>query len=105
MKKSLDKIEKLDDSMKVYCGHEYTIHNLKFLKSIFRNDKMLNIVEQDIHKQIKQTNSSMPFNLGNEKKLNPFLSLKSPTYKNFMEKKGFDDVKMFKYLRNLRNNY
>ena len=39
----------------------------------------------------------MPFNLGNEKKLNPFLSLKSPTYRNFMEKKGFDDkVKMFK---------
>ena len=105
MKKSLNKIEKLDDSINVYCGHEYTIHNLKFLKSIFHNDKMLNKVEQDIHEQIKQTKSSMPFNLGNEKKLNPFLSLKSPTYRKFMEKKGFDDVKMFKYLRNLRNNY
>ena len=32
MKKSLNKIEKLDDSINVYCGHEYTIHNLKFLK-------------------------------------------------------------------------
>ena len=47
----------------------------------------------------------MPFNLGNEKKLNPFLSLKSQTYKNFMQKKGFDDKKMFKYLRDLRNVY
>ena len=44
-------------------------------------------------------------NLGNEKELNPFLSLQSSTYRNFMEKKGFDDVKMFKYLRDLRNNY
>ena len=105
MKKSLNKIEKLEDSMNVYCGHEYTIHNLKFLKEIFHNDKMLDKAEQDILKQIKETKSSMPFNLGNEKKLNPFLSLKSPTYKNFMEKKGFDNVKMFKYLRDLRNNY
>ena len=32
MKKSLSKIEQLDDSINVYCGHEYTIYNLKFLK-------------------------------------------------------------------------
>ena len=105
MKRSLNKIEKLDDSINVYCGHEYTIHNLKFLKGIFHNDKMLDKIEQDVLKQIKNTKTSMPFNLGNEKKLNPFLSLKSPTYLNFMEKKGFDDEKMFKYLRDLRNDY
>ena len=105
MKKSLNKIEKLDDSINVYCGHEYTIHNLKFLKGIFHNDKMLDKAEQDILEQIKHTKSSMPFNLGNEKKLNPFLSLETPTYRNFMEKKGFDNIKMFKYLRDLRNDY
>ena len=105
MKKSLNKIEKLDDSINVYCGHEYTIHNLKFLKEIFHNDKILDNAEQDILEQIKYTKSSMPFNLGNEKILNPFLSLESPTYRHFMEKKGFDNIKMFKYLRDLRNNY
>ena len=105
MQRSLNKIEKLDDSINVYCGHEYTIYNLKFLKEIFHNDKMFDKAEQDILKQIKKTKTSMPFNLGNEKKLNPFLSLKSPTYLNFMEKKGFDDVEMFKYLRDFRNNY
>ena len=105
MKKSLNKIAKLDDSMNVYCGHEYTIHNLKFLKSIFHMDNILDKAEQDILKQIKKTKSSMPFNLGNEKKLNPFLSLQSSTYRNFMKKKDFDDVKMFKFLRDLRNNY
>ena len=105
MKRSLNKIEKLDDSINVYCGHEYTIHNLKFLKGIFHNDKMLTKIEQDVLKQIKNTKTSMPFNLGNEKKLNPFLSLKSLTYKNFMERKGFGSVEMFRYLRDLRNDY
>ena len=105
MKKSLNKIEKLDDSINVYCGHEYTMHNLKFLKEIFYNDKIFDKAEQDILDQIKQTKSSMPFNLGDEKKINPFLSLKSLIYKNFMKKKGFDNIKMFKYLRDLRNNY
>ena len=105
MKKSLNKIEKLEDSVNVFCGHEYTIHNLKFLKTIFHDNKLLDNAEHDILEQIKLTKSSMPFNLGNEKKLNPFLSLKSLTYKNFMQKKGFDDEKMFKYLRDLRNVY
>ena len=105
MKRSLNKIKKLDDSINVYCGHEYTIHNLKFLKEIFHNDKMLDKIEQDVLKQIKNTKTSMPFNLGNEKKLNPFLSLKSLTYKNFMERKGFGSVEMFRYLRDLRNDY
>ena len=104
MKKSLNKIEKLGDSVNVYCGHEYTIHNLKFLKTIF-NNKLLDNAEHDILEQIKQTKSSMPFNLGIEKKLNPFLSLKSLAYRNFMQKKGFDEEKMFKYLRDLRNTY
>ena len=105
MKRSLNKIKKLDDLINVYCGHEYTIHNLNFLKGIFQNDKMLDEVEQYVLKQIKNTKTSMPFNLGEEKKLNPFLSLESPTYKNFMEKRGFGSVEMFKYLRDLRNNY
>ena len=105
MKKSLNKIEKLDDSVNVYCGHEYTIHNLNFLKKIFHNDKMLDKAEEDVLRQIKNTKSSMPFNLGYEKKHNPFLSLKSTNFINFMEKKGLDSVKMFKYLRDLRNSY
>ena len=105
MKRSLNKIEKLDDSINVYCGHEYTIHNLNFLKGVFHNDKMLDEIEHDVLKQIKNTKTSMPFNLGNEKKLNPFLSLGSSTYKNFMKRKGFGNVEMFRYLRDLRNNY
>ena len=105
MKRSLNKIEKLDDPTNVYCGHEYTIHNLNFLKGIFHNDKMLDKIEQDVLKQIKNTKTSMPFNLGNEKKLNPFLSLESPTYKNFMERKSFGSIEMFRYLRDLRNDY
>ena len=32
MRKSLEKIEKLDDVINVYCGHEYTINNLKIFK-------------------------------------------------------------------------
>ena len=105
MKRSLNKIEKMDDSIDVYCGHEYTIHNLNFLKGVFHNDKMLDEIEHDVLKQIKKTKTSMPFNLGIEKKLNPFLSLESPTCKNFMERKGFGSLEMFGYLRDLRNNY
>ena len=77
----------------------------EFLKKTFNDNKLLDNAEHDILEQIKKTKSSMPFNLGIEKKLNPFLSLKSLAYRNFMQKKGFDEEKMFKYLRDLRNIY
>ena len=35
MHNSLNKILNLPDDMIVYCGHEYTLNNLKFLEHIF----------------------------------------------------------------------
>ena len=42
MFQSLQNINKLPDQTIVYCGHEYTIGNYKFLSSIFSNHKVLN---------------------------------------------------------------
>ena len=55
-----------------YINFASILHNLSFLKSIFHDCELLDKAESDILNQIKQTNSSMPFNLGAEKKINPF---------------------------------
>ena len=73
---SLKKIEDLDDETMVYCGHEYTLTNLKFLNSLFFLNKNLNLVKDAISSQLTKTKSSIPFNLGREKDINPFLSTK-----------------------------
>ena len=105
MHNSLEKIKGLSNYTNVYCGHEYTIHNLNFLSSIFKDFESLGKIKDKILDQIKKFDSSMPFNLGEEKVLNPFLSLESIYFKDFMKNKDFNSLGMFQYLRDLRNNY
>ena len=105
MHNSLEKIKRLSNYTNVYCGHEYTIHNLNFLSSIFKDFEPLGKIKDKILDQIKKFDSSMPFSLGEEKVLNPFLSLESIYFKDFMKNKDFNSLGMFQYLRDLRNNY
>ena len=105
MQKSLMIINNLDNDTMVYCGHEYTISNLNFLLSIFPNNLDLIVEKEKINKQISETGSSIPFNLGKEKTLNPFLSSDSKFYNNFKKQKNLKNLEMFSYLRDLKNNF
>jgi hydroxyacylglutathione hydrolase len=105
MFQTLKKINSLDDKTMVYCGHEYTYANLDFLISIFPNHKDLIAEQKKIESQIAKTDQSIPFNLGREKIINPFLSTKSEIYRIFKNENNFSDIEMFSYLRNLKNKF
>ena len=105
MYNSLNKIKDLDNQTTVYCGHEYTQANLSFLISVFPNYKDLLNEKENINKQIFNTKSSIPFNLGFEKEWNPFLSTESNYYKCFKNSRNFSNREMFSYLRDLKNNF
>ena len=105
MHNSLKKIEAIDDETMVYCGHEYTKANLNFLKSIFSQNKDLISESDKIYLQILRSNKSIPFNLGVEKVINPFLSSKSKLFNEFKKNKNLSDLGMFSYLRDLKNNF
>ncbi|MDC0194743.1 hydroxyacylglutathione hydrolase [Alphaproteobacteria bacterium] len=105
MHQSLQKINTLEDETIVYCGHEYTKNNLNFLESIFSNNFQLQIAKDKINKQLKLTNSSVPFNLGSEKQINPFLSSNNEFYQKFKNTKKFTDLQMFCFLRELKDKF
>lgn len=105
MYRSLKKIRNLDNKTKVYCGHEYTLNNLEFLLSIFSNNKNLIKEVSIVKRQLKKTNSSIPFNLGDEKAINPFLSSESQYFKAFKKNNNLSDLALFKHLRDLKNNF
>jgi len=105
MHKSLQKISKLEDETMVYCGHEYTKNNLNFLESIFSNNLALQITKDKIIRQINLTNSSIPFNLGAEKQINPFLSSNTKFYQKFKIAKKFTNLQMFCFLRGLKDKF
>ena len=70
---SLVKLKSLPDETTVYCGHEYTLSNMKFANYIESNNPLLNKVSLDIKNKREKGLPTIPFNLGIEKKINPFL--------------------------------
>ena len=46
------KFYKLSDLMTVYCGHEYTLNNLKFLEYIFDKNNILEQVKKENYLRI-----------------------------------------------------
>ncbi len=70
---SLKKLKSLPDDTSVYCGHEYTLSNMKFANYIDTNNALLNKFSLEIKNKIENGLPTVPFNLGVEKKINPFL--------------------------------
>ena len=70
---SLLKLRSLPDDTNVYCGHEYTLSNMKFANYIDSDNNLLNEVSSEIRSKRKEGLPTIPFNLGIEKKVNPFL--------------------------------
>jgi hydroxyacylglutathione hydrolase len=102
---SLQKINALNNMTKVYCGHEYTDNNLNFLLSIFPKNKNILTEKKKIDLQLKETGSSIPFKLGKEKVLNPFLSPNSDCFKEFKNENNLSDLMFFSHLRDMKNNF
>lgn len=102
---SLQKISVLDNRTSIYCGHEYTNTNLNFLLSIFPENKTLLMERTLIDNQIKKTGSSIPFNLGKEKELNPFLGAKLGYSQQLKTGNSLLNLELFSYLRELRNKF
>ena len=96
---SLQKINKLPNKTMVFCGHEYTINNLKFLESIFVNSENLLTARNNVNDEIHKNGRSIPFNLGEEKKLNPFLNQTSPLAKKLKTRLELSDKELFVFLR------
>ena len=105
MHDSLNKILNLPDDMKVYCGHEYTLNNLMFLEDIFRENIDLEKVKKQILHDLETKNRTIPFVLGDEKKVNPFLNPNCEMSFKFKKNKNFSNLELFRYLREKKDNF
>jgi hydroxyacylglutathione hydrolase len=105
MQTSLQKILKLSDDMTVYCGHEYTKNNLKFLEYIFDKNKILQKVKKEIFEDMSPNGKSIPFNLGKEKKYNPFLNQECEIGSKFKKKNKYSNLDFFKLLRDKKDDF
>ena len=91
MFESLNKIKSLPEETKVYCGHEYTLSNLKFC--IKYNPENQNLIKkaENIKKKIDNGLPTIPSTIKDELECNIFLRA--------------NDLESFSKLRDLKDNF
>ncbi|MBT4698844.1 MAG: hydroxyacylglutathione hydrolase [Alphaproteobacteria bacterium] len=102
---SLKKIKSLPHKTKVFCGHEYTINNLKFCMEIDKNNSELKEKYTQINNSIKNKLPSVPCNLSDEIKLNVFLKFDDLKFKKRIGFEDLNEVDFFKKIRDLKDNF
>jgi hydroxyacylglutathione hydrolase len=91
MFESLNKIRCLPQETKVYCGHEYTLNNLKFCIQYNSENQNLKKKAEIIKKRIKSGLPTIPSTIKDEIECNIFLRA--------------NDLKSFSKLRDLKDNF
>ena len=70
---SLLKLRALPDDTRVYCGHEYTLANIKFALTVDGDNAALKARADQAAKQRAANTPTIPTTIGEEKKTNVFL--------------------------------
>ena len=102
---SLVKLKSLPDDTNVYCGHEYTLSNMKFANDIDQNNQFLNTISFEIKRKRDKGLPTIPFNLGSEKKVNPFLRADEEDFTNSLGLKTVDAAEIFGEIRLKKDNF
>jgi hydroxyacylglutathione hydrolase len=106
---TLQKISALPDDTLIYGTHEYTIDNMAFAKTIITNtytyyQEFIDYCNIQIEKRNNNI-PTVPFDLKNQKKFNPFLLVGNPTVKKALNQNNQSDSHVFGVMRTLKDTF
>lgn len=106
---SLQKLSHLPENTKIYCGHEYTVNNLKFALQVETdNTKLISRLEQS--KDLREQNlPTVPSTMGEELATNPFLRVNQSGVRDsicaHINRYDCDEIDLFAALREWKNSF
>ena len=78
MHESLSRLMQLPDDTRVYCGHEYTVSNIRFARAVEPDNDALRELEIKAKKLREQDLPTLPSTVAQEKATNPFVRVREP---------------------------
>lgn len=105
---SLQKIKKLPQETLIYCGHEYTLSNIKFAETIEPQNHALKHRKHEVENLIKNNLPTLPISLSIEYQTNPFLRIEQPEVIQALKTQGYKGntpVETLLFLRELKNKF
>ena len=105
MWESLKKLRALPDDTRVYCGHEYTLANIKFAQTIEPENATLKARAAEAAKQIADARWTIPTTIAQEKAANPFLRADVPEVAAAVGLAGQSAAAVFTEIRARKNKF
>lgn len=109
MHDSLTRLARLPDATRVYCGHEYTLSNLKFARAAEPDNRRLPELETRMQALRERGQPTLPSTIAQEKATNPFLRVAEPAIiasaSGRAAKKLSDPVSVLAEIRDWKNNF
>eukprot|EP00211_Chloroparvula_japonica_P014354 CAMPEP_0119124244 /NCGR_PEP_ID=MMETSP1310-20130426/3928_1 /TAXON_ID=464262 /ORGANISM="Genus nov. species nov., Strain RCC2339" /LENGTH=254 /DNA_ID=CAMNT_0007114167 /DNA_START=32 /DNA_END=793 /DNA_ORIENTATION=- len=85
-----DVILSLPDATKIYCGHEYTLSNLKFAISVEPGNAVLQDYAKEAKEKRENGEYTIPSTVKREKEINPFMRLTNAEIRQSLGFQGKD---------------
>ncbi|MFO1089037.1 MAG: hydroxyacylglutathione hydrolase [Hyphomicrobiales bacterium] len=102
---SLERLRRLPDDTKIYCGHEYTVANAKFALSVDPENPALQARAREADAERAQGKATLPVTIGAEKRENPFLRPEDPAIRRGLGMEKAKDAEVFGELRQRKNRF
>ncbi|MEF8793751.1 hydroxyacylglutathione hydrolase [Thiohalorhabdus sp.] len=108
MQASLARLRELPDETRLYCGHEYTVNNLRFAQAVEPDNPTIKKKLAWAVELRRQGEPTLPSTIGEEKQTNPFLRWNETAVKNASRQKGAlddDPVSVFAAVREWKDRF
>ncbi len=106
---SLMKLAALPDATKVYCGHEYTLANIRFARAVDPDNAVLAAREERARRLREAGRPTLPSTLGEERATNPFLRCAEPVVvesaNKYLGARIADPARVFAAIRDWKNRF
>lgn len=102
---SLRKLRGLPPTTRVYCGHEYTLSNVRFALTVDPDNPALRARAEDVARLRAQDAPTVPSILGDEVAANPFLRADDPALAARLGLSGADPVRVLAEVRARKDRF
>lgn len=103
MWQSVSKIARLPPATRLYCGHEYTLANAKFARTIEPGNAALEARMREVEALRKDGKPTLPTRVDLELATNPFLRAREPAIRKLLGMEKAEDWQVFGEIRERKN--
>ncbi len=106
---SLERMSALPASTAVFCGHEYTLANLRFARAVEPANAEISASLERVSRQRERDETTLPSTIGAERRINPFLRSREPAVREAAERHAgrtlAEPVEVFAEVRSWKDGF